>query len=65
RQDVDWLGLHELAAFTQTDLSADPLLRPLMEACGCGHLFELAGDDFAPAPKAFAAEMRRYLRIVA
>jgi hypothetical protein len=68
RRDVDWLGLHELAAFTQTDLCDDPVLRPLMEACGCGHLFALAeaGEGaFAPEPKPFAVEMRRYLRIAA
>src|SRR5690242_5795450 len=51
RRDVDWLRLHELAAFTQTDLKDDPELRPLMEACGCGHLFTLAEGDYAPKPK--------------
>ena len=68
RRDVDWLGLHELAAFTQTDLRNDEELRSLFEKCGCGHLFELAEDgygDFAPQPKAFAAEMRKYLRMAA
>jgi hypothetical protein len=65
RRDVDWLGLHELTAFTQTDLRQDTVLRELMEACGCGHLFELDHVDYAPEPKAYAAEVRRYLRIAA
>lgn len=72
RRDVDWLGLHELTAFTKTDLSDDPVLRPLLDACGCGHLFALAredrddgGIDYAPQPKALAAEVKRYLRLAA
>ena len=65
RRDVDWLGLSELSAFTQTDLSEDPELCELLEECGCGHLFELKNWDFAPQPKAFAAEMRKYLRMAA
>jgi hypothetical protein len=68
RRDVDWLGLHELAAFTQTDLRTDPVLRALLTDCGCAHLFELAENrnfDFAPTPKPFAAEMKRYLRLAA
>lgn len=65
RRDVDWLGLHELAAFTRTDLCEDPLLRALMEECGCGHLFSLADDDVVPTPRAYAAEVRRYLRLAA
>jgi hypothetical protein len=47
RQDMNWLGLHELTAFTQTDLSRDPVLAALLEACGCGHLFSLAEADYA------------------
>ena len=65
RRDVDWLGLSELAAFTQTDLSADPVLRPLLESCGCGHLFAMREEDLVPAPKPMAAEVRRYLRLAA
>lgn len=69
RRDVDWLGLSELSAFTQTDLRSDPVVRPLLEKCGCGHLFELddgtAVDGYAPQPRAHAAEVRRYLRIAA
>ena len=68
RRDVNWLGLHELAAFTQTDLRTDAVLRSLLAECGCAHLFELAESgefDFAPAPKPFAAEMKRYLRLAA
>ena len=68
RRDVDWLGLHELAAFTQTDLRDDPVLREMMAKCGCGHLFELAVQEegsFVPQAKPFAAEMRKYLRIAA
>lgn len=65
RQDVEWLGLCDLAAFTQTDLKADLVLRPLMEACGCGHLFDLAETDYTPQPRALAAEVRRFLRLAA
>jgi hypothetical protein len=74
RRDVDWLGLSDLAAFTQTDLRDDPILRPLMEKCGCGHLFALSEGteasgqnegDYVPQSKPFAAEMRRYLRMAA
>jgi hypothetical protein len=63
RREVDWLGLSDLAAFTQTDLRHDPVLHPLFEACGCGHLFNLNENAFAPEPKPFAAEMKRYLRL--
>lgn len=65
RREVDWLGLHELAAFTQTDLSHDPILREMLDACGCGHLFSLQDTDYAPQPKPLAAELRRYLRLAA
>jgi hypothetical protein len=66
RPDVNWLRLHELESFTHTDLRSDPLLRRLMEECGCGHLFQLAEEhDFAPQPKALAAEVRKYLRLAA
>jgi hypothetical protein len=66
RPDVNWLRLHELESFTHTDLRRDPLLRRLMEECGCGHLFKLAEEhDFAPQPKALAAEVRKYLRLAA
>jgi hypothetical protein len=66
RPDVNWLRLHELESFTHTDLRSDPLLRRLMEECGCGHLFRLAEEhDFAPQPKALAAEVRKYLRLAA
>jgi hypothetical protein len=62
RADVNYLGLHELSAFTQTDLANDSQLRWLLKKCGCGHLFELKKEDYAPQPKAFAAEMKKYLR---
>jgi hypothetical protein len=62
RADVDHLGLHELDAFTQTDLSADPELRWLLKRCGCGHLFELEPQDYAAQPKAVAADVKRYLK---
>lgn len=66
RCEIDWLGLSQLSAFTETDLRDDPELRALLEDCGCGHLFELAEmEDCAPEPKAFAQEMRRYLRLAA
>lgn len=47
RRDVDWLGLCDLSTFTQTDLRNDPVLRPLLEACGCAHLFVLAEENTA------------------
>lgn len=65
RREINWLGLHELAAFTQTDLKCDPELCALLDACGCGHLLDLHDADFAPQPKAFAEEMRKYLRMAA
>jgi hypothetical protein len=65
RRDIDWLGLHELAAFTQTDLGADPELRGLLQRCGCGHLFALAVENFTLATKPFAGEMRKYLQLAA
>jgi hypothetical protein len=68
RRDVEWLKLDDLRTFTRTDLKNDPVLRPLMEECGCGHLFELAEweeDAFAPQPKPLAEEMKRYLRMAA
>jgi hypothetical protein len=65
RRDVDWLGLSDLAAFTQTDLRQDPVLRPMLEQCGCGHLFEMDAASYAPTPKPLAADMRRYLRLAA
>jgi hypothetical protein len=68
RREVDWLGLSELSTFTQTDLRADPVMRPILDSCGCGHLFELDSLGVgAPGqqPKAVAAEMRRYLRMAA
>ena len=63
RGDVNWLGLHELSAFTRSDLVDDDTLRPMLDACGCGHLFDLA--DFDPAPRALAETMRQYLRLAA
>lgn len=67
RGDREYLGLHELAAFTNTDLRTDPVLRPLMEKCGCGHLFKLveATDDLAPKPTALAEKMKKYLQLAA
>jgi hypothetical protein len=68
RRDVDWLGLCDLAAFTQTDLRDDPVLRPMLERCGCGHLFALAEDGnvaYVPQVQPLAAQMRRYLRMAA
>lgn len=67
RDDIDWLRLNELSAFTQTDLKSDPVLRPLLEACGCGQLFDFAAEDGAIAarPKPLAAEMKKYLRLAA
>lgn len=65
RRDVDWLGLHELSAFTRTDLSDDQELYDLLDECGCAHLFELNEQDYTPVPKPFAAELRRYLRLAA
>ena len=66
RRDVEWLGLADLAAFTQTDLRDDPELHKLFRRCGCGHLFKLDEIDCAPAAShPLAAEVRRYLRLAA
>ena len=65
RRDNEWLGLDDLAAFTRTDLCDDPVLRPLLESCGCGHLFDLDEYDWLPQPKPLAAEVRRYLGMAA
>ena len=66
RMDVNWLNLHDLKTFTHSDLRNDPVLRPLLEACGFGPLFELAdAQNFAPQPSELAAEVRRYLRLAA
>ncbi len=67
RRDVNWLGLHELKAFTETDLSHDAQLRALLEDCGCGHLFALAQETagLLPQLRPLAAEMKRYLRMAA
>jgi hypothetical protein len=66
RGDVNWLRLDELATFTGTDLRDDPVLRAKLQACGCGHLLELAdGDagDFVPPAQPFADEVKKYLRL--
>jgi len=68
RREVDWLGLSELATFTQTDLRNDSVLRPILESCGCGHLFDLhkvAAIGAPPQAKPVAEEMRRFLRMAA
>jgi len=68
RRDIDWLRLDELTAFTQTDLCDDLVLRSMLEACGCGHLFSISEEGetiYAPKPKPFAADLRRYLRMAA
>jgi hypothetical protein len=57
-----------LTAFTQTDLCDDDALRPIFEACGCGHLFAMTEAKYeflAPDVKPFAAEIKRYLRMAA
>src|SRR6202012_3373976 len=40
RPEISWLGLHELSAFTKTDLKDDLELGGLFRECGCGQLFE-------------------------
>ena len=65
RRDLDWLGLADLAAFTQTDLRHDRDLRKLFRKCGCDHLFKLDELADAPAPRQLAAEVKRYLRLAA
>ena len=65
RCDTEWLGLDDLAAFTRSDLRDDPVLRPLLASCGCGHLFDLDESDWTPPPKPLAAEVRRYLGLAA
>jgi hypothetical protein len=68
--EVDYLKLHELSRFTQTDLKDDPQLRALLSECGCGQLFELAEDEHALVPTArtvthVAAELRQYVGLAA
>ena len=65
RRDVDWLGLHDLSRFTDTDLGDDPRLRALFAECGCGHLFDLDEDRYLLDPRPFSAEVARYLRLAA
>jgi hypothetical protein len=62
RADVDHLGLHRLDTFTQTDLTQDHSLRYLLKKAGCGHLLTLTPEDYAPKPRAYAAEVKRYLK---
>ena len=64
REDLDWLRLQTLSGFTRTDVGDDPALRAKLDACGCGHLFELRDTDYTPA-QGSAAELRRYLRLAA
>jgi hypothetical protein len=68
--EVDYLKLHELSRFTQTDLKDDPQLRALLSECGCGQLFELAEDEHALVPTArtvtqVAAELKQYVGLAA
>lgn len=68
--EVDYLKLHELSRFTQTDLKDDPPLRALLSECGCGHLFELAEDEHALVPTTrtitqVAAELKQYVGLAA
>jgi hypothetical protein len=68
--EVDYLRLHELSRFTQTDLKDDPQLRALLSECGCGQLFELAEDEHALVPTArtvtqVAAELKQYVGLAA
>jgi hypothetical protein len=70
RDELSYLGLHELSRFTQTDLKDDPRLSQLLRECGCGHLLELAEEEDAirpgaVAPKPFAAELRQYVGMAA
>ena len=65
RRDAEWLGLHDLAAFTRTDLRRDRVLRPLLDECGCAHLFDVEDADCAAAPRPLAADVRKYLRLAA
>ncbi|MGN6626448.1 MAG: hypothetical protein ACTHLN_07495 [Tepidisphaeraceae bacterium] len=70
RAELDYLRLHELSRFTQTDLKDDPDLRDLLCECGCGHLFEMAEDEDAFLPSAqgptpFAEELKQYVGLAA
>lgn len=70
RAELDYLRLHELSRFTQTDLKDDPDLRDLLCECGCGHLFEMAEDEDAFLPSAqgptpFAEELKHYVGLAA
>jgi hypothetical protein len=68
RDELSYLRLHELSRFTHTDLKDDPELRELLEACGCGQLFELAEEDHVLMPEAtspFAEELKQYVGMAA
>jgi hypothetical protein len=62
---AQWLGLHELTPYTRTDLRDDDELVALFRECGCGHLFELDEECYAPDPKPFAAEVQKYVKAAA
>lgn len=62
RAGVIRLGLDALSAFTQTDLCKDPELSWMLRRCGCGHLLELKPEDYAPQPRAFAKDVKQYLK---
>ena len=65
RRDIDWLRLDELSAFTHSDLNSDAELCAILSECGCGHLLSINEFDPAPAPRGYAAELRRYLCLAA
>ncbi len=70
RDELTYLRMHELSRFTQTDLKDDPKLSALLRECGCGHLLELAEDEYmlhpgATQPKAFATELKQYVGMAA
>jgi hypothetical protein len=67
RHEAKRLGLHDLAAFTASDLKHDPELRKLLKSCDCGDLFDLSvdEDDLTPEAKPLAGEVREYLGLAA
>lgn len=65
RDEVDYLGLHELKRYTQTDMKHDKRLRKKLAKCGCEHLLDLDERKKQPEPKPFAAELKRYVGIAA
>jgi hypothetical protein len=62
RSEAEWLHLHRMSSFTQTDLRDDAELREMLDASGCGHLIEMRlDDDCSPLTEGYAAAVRKFI----